>query len=290
MLSIKRIVSNTYKTYYRIFKNRKHLKKLSKIDNFIVKSVSNAVNSIINNKLSHGCINWSAKIEAIRSELKNDTESFIIVIDYGAGSYNIKEKTQDTSECLIFRESIADASKPSTNYKHAIFLFELVKEFKPLICLELGTCVGISASYIAGALKELKQGRLFTIEGAPEVAKIAETTFKKLGLDNTVGKIGKFQEVLPELLPKLKNLEFIFIDGHHNGTAMINYYKQIYPYLSEKSIIIFDDISWSKGMRNAWKTIIKDESINYSIDLWSWGICILDKNLNQKLHFKILFD
>lgn len=290
MPSIKRIVSIIYKKYYRIFINRKHLKQLSKIENFTVKSVSNAINSVMSNKLSQGCINWSVKIEAIRDELKNDTETFITVKDYGAGSHNIKEIIGDNSEYLVFKESIADASKPSTDYKHATLLFELVKEFKPLICLELGTCVGISTSYIAGALKELKQGEIFTIEGAPEVAKIAKTTFKKLGIDNAIIEIGKFQEVLPVLVPKLKRLEFIFIDGHHDGTATINYYKQITPYFSEKVIIIFDDISWSKGMRNAWETIIEDEAINCSIDLWSWGICILDKTQKRKLNFTILFD
>ncbi len=290
MPSIKILGSIIYKKYFHIFKNRRQLNKLGKLEDSTVKNVLIALNSVMNNKLSKGCINWSRRIEAIREDLKNNTETIITVEDYGAGSHNIKEEIGETSECLILKESIAVACKPSTNKRHATFLFELISEFKPQICLELGTCVGISTSYIAGALKELKQGEVFTIEGAPEVAKIAKNTFMKLGIDNITGKIGTFQEVLPDLLPKLKKIDLAFIDGHHNETATINYYKQITPYLSEKSIIIFDDIRWSRGMQNAWKSIINNKNINFSIDLWSWGICILDKTQNQKSNFRIMFD
>jgi hypothetical protein len=42
------------------------------------------------------------------------------------------------------------ASKP---YFWSLLLFKLIRKFRPSICLELGTCLGISASFQAAALK-----------------------------------------------------------------------------------------------------------------------------------------
>jgi predicted O-methyltransferase YrrM len=41
-----------------------------------------------------------------------------------------------------------------------------------------------SAAYIAGGLRRNGVGRLWTIEGTPALADIAEATFNGLGLDN----------------------------------------------------------------------------------------------------------
>ena len=51
------------------------------------------------------------------------------------------------------------------------------------------------------------------------------------------------------------------IDGHHDEQATIAYFEKFIPYLSKNSIIVFDDISWSDGMRRAWNTIEKNEMV-----------------------------
>ena len=92
---------------------------------------------------------------------------------------------------------------------------------------------------------------------------------------------------LDKVLNEHKPIDFAFIDGHHDEDATITYFEQIQPYLSEKSILIFDDISWSDGMRKAWKRIEGSEKVRISLDLRVIGICILDNDIDQKYSFRI---
>jgi len=287
--SINRLKTKFYKKYYRTFRNKTQFKLLNKIDNCLLKSVSNALNSAMENIISSEESKLIEKIENLREEL-NQSSIQITIEDYGAGSSNIKERIGNSSECLVFTETIAEACQPSIRKKWAILLFKLIREFKPVICLELGTCVGISASYQAMALEMNKKGKIITVEGATSVANIAKQNFEELNLKRVIGKVGRFQDVLPGLLPDIKPIDFAFIDGHHNEQATLNYFENIFPFLSENAILLFDDIGWSKGMRNAWSTLEKDDRIKYTIDLWSMGVCIIADNDNDKKKFKILFN
>ncbi|MCH8317043.1 MAG: class I SAM-dependent methyltransferase, partial [Bacteroidetes bacterium] len=106
------------------------------------------------------------------------------------------------------------------------------------------------------------------------LASIARKNFEKLGLDNITIKIGRFQDTLPDVLNELKKIDYVLIDGHHEEHATVGYFNQIYPYLAKNSILVFDDIFWSKGMRNAWKKIISDTRVNAYVDMYDVGICI----------------
>ena len=50
-------------------------------------------------------------------------------------------------------------------------------------------------------------------------------------------------------------LDFIFIDGNHREEATINYFKQLLPLIHNDSLMVFDDVHWSKGMENAWHSM-----------------------------------
>jgi hypothetical protein len=50
-------------------------------------------------------------------------------------------------------------------------------------------------------------------------------------------------------------------------------------------MIIFDDIHWSEGMREAWDTIRTHESVLLSIDLFYFGIVLFKKEFKVKQHF-----
>ena len=49
---------------------------------------------------------------------------------------------------------------------------------------------------------------------------------------------------------------------------------------------MFDDINWSKGMKNAWNTIKSDKRIKFTIDLYKLGICVVSTSLVEKNKFK----
>jgi predicted O-methyltransferase YrrM len=147
--------------------------------------------------------------------------------------------------------------------------------------------LGISGAYQASAQKLNQKGDIVTLEGAESLASLARKNFHSLGLDNARVVTGRFQDTLDRVLIEYEPIDYAFIDGHHDEEATITYFQQILPHISEKSILIFDNISWSKGMRRAWKKIQEHEKVKISLDMRTWGICVLDEDIRKKISFQI---
>ena len=250
------------------------------------RTLAKAVIETIHNKLTTEETIWVEKIETLRKELNLSTDE-IIMPDYGAGAVDQEEGAENkSSQCDIKTRIVGQmcltSSKP---YLWTIFLLKLTRKFRPSVCLELGTCMGISASYQAAALKMNSRGKMVTLEGAQSLAEIAQKNFQALGLDNIDLIIGRFQDTLNDVLREHEPIDYAFIDGHHEEKATIAYFEQILPFLSERALLIFDDISWSEGMKRAWSTIETNENIALSIDLANMGICILEKGCTKKQSF-----
>jgi predicted O-methyltransferase YrrM len=153
-----------------------------------------------------------------------------------------------------------------------------VRIIKPNVAVELGTCVGISGAYEAAALKLNGGGQLLTFEGADDAAHIAEDGFRALGLErHTKVIIGRFADTLPGVLQSITEpIAYVFIDGHHEEEATLNYYGTIAPRLARRALIVFDDIRWSEGMTRAWRTVCDDPAVQVAIDCGPVGICLRD--------------
>lgn len=186
------------------------------------------------------------------------------------------------STALVSR--ITAVSKPPF---WATVLFKLVRKLEPVSCVELGSCVGISASYQASALKINGKGLIVTLEGSDEIANLAKETFVSLGIENASVVTGPFHKTLDGVLEASRPIDFFFNDGHHDHDAVLNYFNQAMPYLSDAAVIVFDDISWSPGMRKAWTEIENDERVAASIDLGPIGIALVDKSMNTKERYMI---
>ena len=84
-------------------------------------------------------------------------------------------------------------------------------------------------------------------------------------------------------------LIFAFLDGNHRKEPTERYFRELLPYLNNDSILVFDDIHWSKEMEEAWATIIEHEAIRCSIDLFFFGIAFMRKEFKEKQHFVVKF-
>ncbi len=171
----------------------------------------------------------------------------------------------------------------------ARLLFKLIRDFQPSLCLELGTNLGFSAAYQAAALRLNQKGRLVTLEGDPPLASLAERNLRRLNLNQVEPRTsppplggtgarvkvvtGRFQDTLEQVLKTQAPIDYAFIDGHHDRDATIRYFQQISPFLSPRAFLVFDDISWSEGMRQAWKHIQKDQRVAFSVDAFAVGFC-----------------
>lgn len=270
-----------------IFQKRDSLKSLAKDDNVFVKHIALALSEVVSESYSSDEKSMIDKIEKIREELSSSQEK-INVTSYGAGSRTLQKSAEQMYKGANIENTVGNictsTSKPPAWAK---ILFKIIRKTKVQKCLELGTSLGISGSYQAAALKANGSGTLNTMEGAAEVAAIAERNFKSLNLSNTKVVVGRFQDNLDTVL-KEDQYDYAFIDGHHEKTATINYFEKIYPSFSDQGIMIFDDIKWSKGMREAWDILTKDKRINVSIDLGPVGICVIKKNASNKKDYKLL--
>lgn len=218
---------------------------------------------------------WIAEIESLRDKLNSSTDEIEILTNY-----NVYDDNEDVFK--LATNTIGYASKVSSiSFFWAYILFKIVRTYKPKVCFELGTNIGISAAYQAAALKLNNAGRLTTFELSDSKVNLARSNFKVLHLDNIDVIPGRFNDTLKNELIKQQPIDYVFIDGHHDGDATVEYFNLITPYLSEKSILIFDDINWSEGMKMAWEIIRKDKRLTAAIDLNRLGICLIDNTTKK---------
>jgi predicted O-methyltransferase YrrM len=214
-------------------------------------------------------------IENLRKDLLQD-ERFITITDLGAGSYVNNQKQKQVKQL---------AKNALKSKKLAQLLFRLAKHFKPKNIIELGTCLGVTTSYFALAAPNAK---VITLEGCAQTAGVAKENFEKLAIKNIETTIGNFDHTLPQIIEDTQQLDFVFIDGNHRHDATINYFNWCLPHLHEQSVMIFDDIYWSTGMKQAWEQIKEHPKVSVTIDLFWIGL-VFFKEGQAKEHFKVRF-
>ena len=216
------------------------------------------------------------KVEGTRTNLLKNNK-VLKVEDFGAGSAVSK-----TSKRSIF--SILKYSFKSK--KIGQLLFRIVKHYQPETILELGTSLGITTSYLGLGRPAAK---LVTMEGAVEVAAVANGIIQSFGLLNTSIVHGNFDKTLPEALDKLATVDFAFIDGNHSQEPTERYFQQLLSKINNDSILVFDDIHWSREMEQAWENIKKHPSVRCTIDLFFTGIVFFRQEFREKQQYTIRF-
>jgi predicted O-methyltransferase YrrM len=270
----------------RRHKAKKPLAQLASHQDIKLKAIGIALQEALADDLSMMEREAISIIEKRRSLLL-ESDKEIAVVDFGAGSSNsnrTKEEMERGVQSKALVAKVAGASKPQF---WVTILFKIIRKLEPLSCVELGSCVGISASYQASALHINGKGAITTLEGSSEIANIARETFERTGIKNASVITGPFHQTLHAVLEASKPVDFFFNDGHHDHDAVIRHFNDAIPYLSDGAVVVFDDISWSSGMRKAWTQIEDDERVSASIDLHSLGIALVKKKLASKVKVRI---
>ncbi|WP_133758724.1 O-methyltransferase [Gelidibacter sediminis] len=212
-----------------------------------------------------------AEIASYRRELFKNTD-VIHITDFGSGSKVFK--TND-------RPINAIAKTSGTSLKNTKLLYRLVNYFKPDHVLELGTNLGIGTHAMALAHPS---ANITTIEGCPELLKVATQNFSDKKLTNIKSIQGDFNTTLIKL-PQ-STWDFIFFDGHHSKESTLAYFEMLLPTAHNDSIFVFDDIYWSNGMTEAWEIIKNHPQVTVTVDTFNWGIVFFRRE-QLKQHFKI---
>jgi len=211
------------------------------------------------------------RMALLKSRLKGNQRA-IEITDHGVGSKRMGN-----------RRSIGQLYKNSSSKgKYGKMLFQLMRHFEFESALELGTSIGIGSVSMSTGNED---AIVTTIEGCPNTRKEALANFEALELTNIHSLEGTFSEVIPNL--DKGTYDLIFIDGHHDGNAMLSYIEQLLPHAHDDTFFILDDIRWSTSMRSAWEQIRGDQRFHVTIDLFRMGIILL-RPTQDKEHFDIL--
>lgn len=216
---------------------------------------------------------YEPNIESLRKALEVDSR-MINVTDLGAGSMLNKDNRKG------IKDIAKNALKPS---RIAKLLARLANFSQPGTIIELGTCLGITTSYLA---KAMPAAHVISVEGCPETAVIAKENFTQQSLQNIELRVGNFDLILPQIIDEQESIDFLFIDGNHRKQATLDYFYASLAKVHSGTMLIFDDIYWSKGMKEAWEEIKAHSQVTVTVDLFYIGLVFFKKD-QRKEHFKV---
>ena len=196
--------------------------------------------------------------------------------DLGAGS-RISKNNKRTIQSIA-KNALAPASQAQA-------IFKIIEHFKPNNILELGTSLGLTTCYMAEANRK---SIVYTIEGSKAIALKAQQLFDSRNLNNIKSLIGNFDDVLPPLLNEMSTIDLAYIDGNHRYEATMRYVETILNKCNQDSIIILDDIYWSKEMTKAWMELKSDVRFSISLDYYHFGVLFLQKRMTKE-DFKLYY-
>jgi predicted O-methyltransferase YrrM len=219
------------------------------------------------------------RIEALRAELAQSKRT-LTRPDYGAGVRAGEAPTHANGNGGELADEVQRIARFSSKGSFwALLLFRIVRNFRPSSCIEMGTALGLSGAYQAAALRLNGRGSLISLEGSAELAQIAAENWQRLGLGGPGGTIdvvvGRFSDTLAARAKALAPVDYVFVDGHHDEAATLAYLETLLPHLASPALLVFDDITWSDGMRKAWRAIASDPRIKVAVDFGPMGVCVV---------------
>ncbi|MCX7728469.1 MAG: class I SAM-dependent methyltransferase [Bacteroidia bacterium] len=210
----------------------------------------------------------------IRKKLSKDN-TLIQYENIGAGSFNLNKKVKIKD---ILKVSVSPSKYSELYFRIALFL-------KSDLIIELGTSLGINAMYLAYAAK-----KVISIEGQKALCEFAENLFRQNHIDNVQVICSDFDTALKTISSNTP-FNIALIDGNHTYQATIQYFTYLSSSFTQLpvSVIIIDDIYWSREMTKAWNEIKNTTDIKVTIDLYKCGIVIFHKNFIESQHFTIRY-
>ncbi len=206
---------------------------------------------------------------ALRQELTRNI-NIIPIKDYGAGS--ITGASEHRQIGVIAKYSIS-------TIKTAQLISRITAYFNPGKVIELGTSLGLLTL-------EINRGTpgadIYTIEGAPALCDLAKSHFKKYSTGQIKLYQGNIDKVLPQVIQEAGHVDVAIVDANHTKEATLSYFYTLLKGCNQQSVIVIDDIHWSKGMKAAWSEISNHPEVTCSIDLYQIGVVMFREELSKQ--------
>jgi predicted O-methyltransferase YrrM len=199
------------------------------------------------------------------------SKEIIDVNDQGVGSHRLSHRRLVKD---IYRVS-------SSKGKFGRLLFQISRYYSPKKILEFGTSLGVGTYCLA---KGNPGAEVVSIDACRETQSAARHMLEGAGIENCTLINATFDHYLSTA--QHESFDFVFIDGHHDGEALLRYLSALKPLTHSDTIFILDDIRWSASMFEAWQKIIDDSDYHVTMDFFRMGM-ILRRPQQRKEHFVV---
>lgn len=174
------------------------------------------------------------------------------------------------------RKSCIDRNIPIISIETESFLWDLLEQHKPKICLEIWSAVWYSSIFISNIIKKWG-GTLYSFEVSYSSYLEGIQNIWKYELKNLIVYPFDFLKIdIKKLIPN--TLDFVFVDWQKSQYT--NYLMNICDILSTKSILVCDDvIKYKHKMTWLYEFLEKKQIIYKKIKMedWDWIILINKK-------------
>ena len=168
----------------------------------------------------------------------------------------------------MIRDIVRTAEKPA---RFGRLLHRLIQRFHARSVVELGTSLGITTAYLAGAAA-LTQGHVLTFEGCPQTAAVAQQNLLHLNARNVDVIVGNLDDTLAPSVATLEQIDLAFFDANHRYEPTVRYFETCLTKAHNDTVFVFDDIHWSAEMEQAWAYTKAHPSVSVTIDLFWIGL------------------
>lgn len=215
-----------------------------------------------------------SEIELIRGDLIRNN-SVLELKELGAGSNKNKSSSRSIKDI---------ASGGLTSPKYSALLYRLIKHFHMRQIVELGTSFGVNTLYLA----KYEATKVTTFEGNPSISKVAQANFDQQQAHNIKIIEGNIDRTLSFFLDGSIRPDLVYIDANHRYDATLRYFNTVIHNRHDETIVVLDDIKWSKEMQEAWKKIVNHPQVTMSIDLNKFGIVFFKPDFTKQ-HYVLAF-
>ena len=144
-------------------------------------------------------------------------------------------------DILNHNKTLGDIQRMQISETQGHFLQLIIKLYKVVNCLEIGTFTGFSALTMALTLPD--KGKIITLDHDAKISEVAKTFFKKANLENKINtEIASALETLKIFSKNRRTFDLIFVDADKGN--YINYFDLSLNLIKKNGLIIFDNVLW----------------------------------------------
>ena len=138
----------------------------------------------------------------------------------------------------------------------------LVAHRRPETIVEFGSGFGVSGMYFTAGLEQIGLGHLYSFEINDEWAHVAERAIAEISDRFTLIR-GAFEDHVDEIPG---SIDMALVDGIHTYDFVMKQWQILKPRMSQGALVLFDDISYGQGMREAWLEIARSSPVAGAVE------------------------